>query len=269
MNLLLVGTEDKTDSILEHLPDTFLLLDDGPMIDAFLSAHPFPKHWDEISASPKITLFDFKRHSFNPLKDITYKKARDFVAVLDAVFPEGANTLTKKSGNFAILQALLSGPKRLERLLPVPDKHSEPGHIDAYQKIQTLLLSPVLEHVLCRPTNFSFDGILLARLDRSVLGDFDAFVLANLLISNYQGQIAIPDFGFYGRLHHTNVIRQERLIAGVHFLDEVPELRNELLLIENKEAQHCTADDAEVLAGYAGLLPNTNVFTDFVQRSIE
>jgi hypothetical protein len=48
---------------------------------------------------------------------------------------------------------------------------------------------------------------VLARLDPAVLGDFDAFVLASLLISQFKEQVIVPDFGFYGREHHIALIR--------------------------------------------------------------
>lgn len=255
MNLLVVG-RNKTKTILEHLPDSFLLIDDGPSIDAF----PIPKR-------RKVTTLDFTKDSFNPLKDIDYKKAREFISVLDAVFPEGESTLTKKTSNFVLLNALLSNPKRLDKLIPRAGK--EPGQIDAFQKIQTLLMSPLLERVLCRPNNFPFDGILLARLNRAELGDFDCFVLANLLIANYKGQIVVPEFGFYACRHHTALIRQDRLIAGVNFLAEAPKLRNELLLIDKKIGKHCIVEDAETLASYAGYGPTITGHADFIKSSIE
>lgn len=252
MNVLVVGT-NKTNTILEHLPNSFLLIDDGEIIDAI----SFPKR-------RKVTRFDVTKHSFNPLKKIDHIRAREFVQILDAIFPEGENTLTKRNSNFVLLNALTSA-KRLDKLL-YPSR--DPAQTDAYQKIQTLLMSPVLTRVLCRPTNFPMKGIVLARLNRAELGDFDCFVLANFLISQYKGQIVIPDFGFYSCPFHVSLIRQNRLIAGVNFLDET-ELRNPLLLIDEKIGQHCTDEDAKTLAGYSGLLPNTNAYTDFIQRRIE
>src|ERR1700709_184530 len=74
-----------------------------------------------------------------------YRRARDFIAVLDAVFPDGQNTLTKKNANFHILSALLDEPTYLHKLLK-PDK-KDPAKQDAYQKIETLLMSPVLRAV--------------------------------------------------------------------------------------------------------------------------
>lgn len=262
MNALIVGTK-KTDSILEHLPDSFLLIDDGPIIDAYLDEHPLPKDWKEISESPSITLFDVEKDSFNPLTNINYRRAKEFISVLDAIFPEGENTLTKKTSNFQLLTALLSNPKRLDKLIR-PNKENA----DAYQKIQTLLLSPVLERVLCRATSFPLKGIILARLNRAELGDFDCFVIANLLISQYKGQVVIPDFGFYACPFHTSLIRQDRLIAGVNFIDEAPKLRNNLLLIEEKIGKHCTVEDAETLADFAGIRKSSVDYRDFIQTSM-
>lgn len=253
MNFLLVGT-NKT-QILEHLPDTFLLIDDGPLIDAIKTP---PRR--------KVTRFDVTKHTFNPLKDIDYRRARDFIYVLDAIFPEGQNTLTRKNSNFVLLKALRANPKSLPTL--VPPKWNDPAHTDALQKIETLLLSPVLSTVLTGPQNFPLRGIVLARLNRAELGDFDCFVLANLLVSNYKGHVVVPDFGFYGAKHHLSLMRQNRLVAGVNFLAESP-LRNSLLLIEQKTASHCLPEDAETLAQYEGLTHGTNAYNDFIERSIE
>lgn len=252
MNTLIVGTDKE--EILQHLPNSFLLIDDGPLIDLL----SLPKR-------RKVTRFDVTKHSFNPLKDIDYLRARTFINVLDAVFPEGANTLTKKISNFQILSALLSQPKSLETLIP-----NRKEYADAYQKIQTLLLSPVLNRVLTKATNFPLTGILLTRLNRAELGDFDCFVLANLLIANYKGHIVVPDFDFYACPFHTSLIRQNRLTAGVTVLRRVPEsVRDNLLLIDQKIVSHSNHEDAQTLASYAGLLPNTVAYNDFVQRSIE
>lgn len=249
MNHLLIGTQQT----LPPIPEPFLLIDDE--IDL------------ELSTRRKVVRFDYTKHSFNPISKINYQRAREIISVFDSIFPEGENTLTRKSSNFVLLNALLSSATKLSRLIRPNPK--DPGQTDAYEKIQTLLLSPVLHSVLNRPTNFAFDGIILARLNRAELGDFDCFVLGNLLISQYRGQVVIPDFGFYGRAHHMSLIRQERLIAGVNSLDELPkELRQRALLME-KTAQHCTPADAEVLAGYEGLIPHTNGYNEFVQRCIE
>jgi hypothetical protein len=64
--------------------------------------------------------------------------------------------------------------------------------------------------------------------------------------------IVVPDFGFYGREGHVSVIRENRLVAGVNSLGELPpKLRQSVLLIKDKEAAGATVEDAETLAKYA------------------
>lgn len=253
MNKLIVG-RDK--SGLVTAPGHFLLIDDGSIIDRL-----------DLPTRRKVIEFDVTKHSFNPVRGIDYARARDFVSILDAVFPEGDSTLTKKGSNFVLLKALLERPKSLDKMLGPNPKDG--AHTDAYQKLETLLLSPVLRSVLCKATNFPFTGTILARLDRAALGDFDCFVMANLLIGQYKGQVIVPDFGFYAAPHHASLIRQERLMAGVNFLDEVSvAMRQRLLMIEDKAGRSCTVDDAKVLAGYTGLTPATNAYVDFIQDCI-
>ena len=251
MNALIVGS-DKT-PILQNLPQKFLFIDDGSLI-----------HELHLPERRSITILDFDKHSFNPLNGMDYRKAREFINVLDAAFPEGENTLTARNSRFFLLNALLSKPRHLEKLIE-PEKDT----MDAYQKIQTLLLSPILKNVLTRPTNFSFKGTIIARLDRAELGDFDCFVLANLLISQYPGPVVIPDFGFYACPLHVKLIRQNRLIAGVNSFDELPKFRNHLLLFNRKIGSGTTPKDAETLALYAGLMPGTNEYHDFIHASIK
>jgi hypothetical protein len=57
---------------------------------------------------------------------------------------------------------------------------------------------------------------------------------------------------------HIGLIRQNRLIAGVNFMDELtPNLRNGVLLIKDKEGSGTTYDDAVELAKYERLTPHT------------
>lgn len=244
MNALLIGSNKQP--LLQFIPrDNFLYIDDAP------------------SDFPRAKQFDVSVHSFNPLKDIDYKKAREFLHVLEAIFPEGKDTLTNRNSRFQLLTALLSNPKGLDRLIK-----DTKGTADAYQKIQTLLLSPVLERVLNGVPNFSVKGTIVARLDRAELGDFDCYVLGNLLISQFQRAIVVPDFGFYAHKGHAALIRQNRLIAGVSSFDEVPHLKNQLLQIPHKIGSGATPDDAKLLALYAGILPGTNAYNDFIAGAI-
>lgn len=74
---------------------------------------------------------------------------------------------------------------------------------------------------------------------------------------------------FYGRDAHISLIRENRLIAGVNFIGELPaKMRQSVLLIKDKVGKGATADDARTLAMYAGLVEGTVGFTDFVQGAV-
>jgi hypothetical protein len=139
--------------------------------------------------------------------------------------------------------------------------------------IDDLLFSPLLTRVLCGPKQFRFSGSVVARINRSELGDDDALILGNLLIGQAGGQVIVPDFGFYGHPLHASLIRQNRLTAGVGYLAELgrPDapLRQAFLTIKDRHGSGCLFDDAQTLAGYAGLLPGTTAYSDFVQRTME
>lgn len=226
---------------------------------------------DEVPEIPKARIFDPRFDSFNPLHGIDYRGSLDLVANFDAIFSRGDTTLTKDTGLDFIAEELERKPKSLEKLIPVPEKKSSTGHVWAYSKTQSLLRSPVLSSVLCNPTNFSFNpkSVILARINRAELGDFDALVLGLFLISRFKGQVVVPDFGFYGRDSHVSLIREGRLVAGVNFLDELPaKLRRAALLIDDRRASGTTFEDAETLAKYARLKPGTNEFNDFVDAAV-
>lgn len=246
MNLLVVG---KDKSPLLHLPGSYLYIDDE-------ITHTIPKR-------RKVTFFDVTKHHLNPLKDIDLKRARAISEIIYANSPQGENTLTVRNGKRALTRLLLSAD-RLDKL----PRSKDDDVTEANNTIDDLLLSDVLKRVLCRATNIPLKGIILARLNRAELGDDVCFILGNLLISNYQGQVVIPDFGFYGCPFHKQLIRQNRLMAGVNYLSE-SELEKDLLLIEEKVASRCLAKDAEILAQYRGLLPHTVEYNDFVTDSIE
>lgn len=89
----------------------------------------------------------------------------------------------------------------------------------------------------------------------------------------HKGQLIVPDLGFYGRDAHVSLIRENRLIAGVRFLDELPEkLRRRLLTIEDKVIRGALYDDAVVLAKAAGLRPDPlredNAFNKFLDAAM-
>jgi len=177
---------------------------------------------DDEANHPKAKVFDPLKHSFNPLKDITYKKAREIANVLYTISPEGENTLiTVRNGKRAMLKMLMR-TKRLDELVLVEDS----GIDEVWAMIDDLLESPVLKRVLCSDGNeFQFGGSnkkVVARINRAELGEFDALVLGLFLMAHYKGQLVVPDLGFYGREAHVALVREGRLIAGVNHLAELP-----------------------------------------------
>lgn len=237
MNSLLIGIADKTEQLLNKVEPPFLLIDDGPIAAAFR------EHF------PKARPFDPTRNSFNPLHRIDYKRARDFASAVYTASPEGENTLTVRNGKRSLVKLLLSGIPRLDKL-PKPVK-DDPGLIEALATIGDLLISPVLKQVLCGPPSLPLTGSVVAKIDRALLGDFDAFILATLLIGQFKGQVIVPDGGFYLRDFHMSLIRQNRLICGLDFLSELPlKLQQNVLKMENKTIFRTTPEDAARLVIY-------------------
>jgi hypothetical protein len=112
----------------------------------------------------------------------------------------------------------------------------------------------------------------LHELSRREIGDDDARIIANILISQIKGQVVIEDFGFYARRHHAALIREERLIAGVYTLSEFDNELRERSMLMPKEGKRCTFEDAEELAKYAGhrpdLSPQDSDFNRFVAAAM-
>lgn len=230
---------------------------------------------DEVPDMPRARVFDPTTHSFNPLKGLDYRKQCAVVDIFDTLFPRGENTLTKDTGLDFIAEALADEPQSFDTLIAPPTKSASTGHIWAYGKTQRLMRSPVLKQMLCTPTNFSFNprSTILARVNRAELGDLDALAIGQFLIGQFQGQIVIPDGGFYLKDTHVSLIRENRLIAGVRFLDELPQkLRRAVLLIDDKQVAGALHDDAVLLAKHAGLHPDPtredNGFNKFVEEAL-
>ena len=223
---------------------------------------------DEIPKLKLAKVFDPTKHCFNPLKNIDYRKSCDLVSVLMTLFPGGETTLTKEGVPDVLLDALLDNPRKLSDLFK--NQSADPSHISAQRMVRRLMRSPVLKRVLCSRQNFSFDtDIILARINRAELGEFNALALGLFLIAQFEGQVVIPDFGFYGREMHVSLIRENRLIAGINTLGELtPRLRQTVLLIEKKNGSRVTFEDAETLAQYRGMVHGTNEWNEYVQQAV-
>jgi hypothetical protein len=124
--------------------------------------------------------------------------------------------------------------------------------------VDDILLSTLLGVALRRsiPRRFYSGATVLVRLNRKEIGDDDAKIIANILISQFKGQTVIEDFGFYAREHLSALIRQERLIAGVYTLLELPEKLRDGAMLMPKAGKGCTFEDAAELAKYEGLRPD-------------
>ncbi len=218
---------------------------------------------DEVPDIAQTAIFDPRKHSLDIFKDMTARRARELSELLYAAVPEGANTLTVRNGKRA-LAPLLRDARRFDTI------KTESEEVRAM--LDDLLFIPELRNALCGTRNvfaLKKHTVILARLDRAELGDFACLVLGFLLIQLYKGQIVIPDLGFYGRDAHIQLVREQRLIAGVNALSELPlQLRNAVVLMKDKYAAGALSDDAETLAKYAGLIPHTNEYNDFIQHSI-
>jgi hypothetical protein len=252
MNRLYIGAKRK--ALLNDFPEEpCLVVDNGPVIDQL---------------SKRARRFDPLKHSLNPLRDISYRTACDIVSVIECVYPGGENTLTRQNTSMQLLAALMDSPKKLDGLIS-DTKETK----DAFNKVQRLLLSPVLKPVLTRPPslNFSMKGTILARLDRATLGNFDSLFIGNLLASRYPGTVVITDFGFYAASFHENLIEQGRLVACVNSLAEIPEkMRNRLLTSSELIPSRCTYQDAVALAEYlCPHLPHTNQWNAFIEECTE
>lgn len=242
MNYFLIGNADKTERLLQ-LPDRrFLLFANDEIADAFLAVYP------------RAVVFDPTIHSFNPLKGLTYQRARQFAATMYTASPEGQNTLTVRNGKRALAKFLLEEkPQRLDK---IHIKSKDPALIEVQATIDDLLLSPDLRRIFCTRPNFEFPSgekwtaPIITRIDQAALGD-DAFVLVNLMMSQFKGQLIVPDGGSYLRDIHINLVRENRLTVGLNSLSEVsPTLQQALLTIKDKTAYRTTLEDANRLVTY-------------------
>jgi len=260
MSVLAIG-RDKT-PLSHHISDPALIIDDGIFIDTL-----------DLSGHAHVTVFDPAEHSFNPISDMYDTKADAFLEVLDAAFPQGQTTLTSRYSNHLIFKALLANKPRLEALIQPPKDNKDIYQKDAYEKIERLLLYRVLERVLNRGTRLSFTGTIVMRLDPSLLGDRVCFVLANMAINQYPGQVVITDFGRYAIPAHRQLITQGRLLAGVNFFDELTdEMKNALLAGTTKETRIpslCNPDDAAELAVHAGHPRGSEGHTTYIDLAIK
>lgn len=218
--------------------------------------------------SYRVTYFDPREHTFDILRGKTKLRCRNLSEIFYSrpSSQGGADTLTVRNGK-RTLTRLLWEAKQLDKL----SKTNAPANIEANDLIDDVLFSDFLPHVLLNKDNFKSSGTILARLDPAELGEDDAFLIGNLLIERFKGQIVIPDYALYQCPFHLPLIRQGRLTAGLHFLDELsPKIRQNLLLSGPRYAKRCSSADAEVIAAYD--CPNakgTRGYREFIEGCVE
>jgi hypothetical protein len=185
--------------------------------------------------------------------------------VIYTAYPQGENTLTVRNGKRGLLKAFMS----FSRLDSIKGDEEVSGLMD------DILMSPVLSKVFCGGKQFSFNPgtVVVARIDRRELGEFDALMLGLFLMATYQGQIVVPDLGFYGRDAHAELVREDRLIGGVDTLDDLPsKLRRAMLSIKDKKMRGAIFEDAELLAKFEGLRPDfareDNEYNRFITKAM-
>ena len=230
---------------------------------------------DQVPRRPLAQVFDPANHSLDLLRRVTPRQARDLAKALYAVEPEtGKSTLTIRYARRA-LGPLLFAADRFD-LIKVPPNIPKSAKEELETLISDLLFDPTIKSALTGENPiFALKPhtTILARLNRAEIGDDASLILACILIALYQGQVVIPDFGFYGRDAHVNLIRENRLIAGVNYLAELPpQLRRAALLIEDKRANCALHEDAVTLAQFAGLRPDPlrqdNDYDKYIQAAM-
>ena len=212
---------------------------------------------DEAPAGFKV--FDPTKHCINPFNQ-TYRRARDLASIFYGM--EGKDTLTVRNGKRALTRAFMEA-KNLDIKFGTSDADKE-----AEALLDDLKLSPVLSKIF-NTTNTVLKGRICARVNRAELGDFDTKIIGSVLALLYPGTVVIEDFGFYARDFHKTLLRENRLRIGVNSLEELDsEMKQMVLLIEEKEGRKCTFEDAKILANYSGLISGTNAHGAFVERAM-
>jgi hypothetical protein len=223
---------------------------------------------DDLPDHPLLKVFDPTKHSLAPLKNLDETRAHELAQVLYTVYPQGENTLTVRNGRIDLAPALFTTTSF--------DKIK--GSDEVERIIGDMLFLPTVRNVLCgkEPFRFHLKRPIAARLNRSEIGDHAALIIGLTLLNMYKGQVVVPDFGFYGRDAHMRLIRENRLIAGLYYLDELkrraPELRQGILLIKNRVAHGALYHDAETLAYFEGHRPDPlkqdNPFNDYIKEAM-
>ena len=201
---------------------------------------------------------------FNPLPHLDDIGARIFAEAIYTTTPGGESTLTMRNGLMDIAECIVNDkPRHFDEIT---------GTEEVDRIVANAMLSPVLREIFCgvgKQFDFRPKGVVVAHLDRAVLGDFVARVVGRSIMATYKGQLVVNNLEFFGINGHTNLISQNRLIAGVSSLDRLPdELRAEVLSIHDLYGQGATYKDACTLADEARVKRNTDGYDTFVLNAM-
>lgn len=308
-NRLLIGLDDKTDlqlNLLQHdFVDGLTLIDSNGGDLARKAANRIPRQLVKYAVYFEPT--PFRSVGINILDGVHPTQRQQltdlFCNLIDALFPEGANTLTRINSTHLLANCmrllldqkhetllgilrLLSDKAYLKRCIarqsdPVVKrnwqqildnpKQYESAIAFVQAKIGMLLMSPLIRNVVAQRTTLKpTDTILIANLDRAKLGDTTARLIGSLLIARSTGRLYVNDFAFFARKSDAlaTLLAQDRTTLGLNYLDELsPALRQQVLGINEKYVLRSTRRDADDLLSYLGLM-NPSVLTDLAPNEV-
>jgi hypothetical protein len=209
-------------------------------------------------------LFDYSEHGLSPLP-LKYPMNREFAA---ALWPD-KDLMTYRNGQMALADHVVKADRLDHIKYTTSDDDKEVRRV-----VKNVLLSPLLKKMLRKPIPrwLNSGSTVLARLNRKEIGDFDAQIIANILMLVFKGPVAIEDFGGYARDHHARLIREGRLIARVRKLSQLPEKIEDVRHLMENVPIGCSYDDAVKLASEARLKPDpdrkNNDYNEFIKTAM-
>ncbi len=291
-NRAIFGAGNKLDLLLHFIqhdfPSGVTIIDpDGSLARAVLDIIP-------RADTERAFYFDPANYpaSFNVFENAKDKSklVQDLCAFFDALFPAGAETLTRLNSNFClanVLTVIADDPRStfMSVLEFLSDKQFREGCLrncsnkialrnwDAIEgwdigqrknafaqietKLGTLLLSPVLHDTLqLKCTHFfEHNEILIADLSRAKIGDRASKLLGTLLISRAKTPVYINDFHFFASDYLASLFSQGGYTVAVQFLSALPQnVAQELLGFDEKFIFRTTPEDADRLKYSVGIM---------------
>jgi hypothetical protein len=292
MNRLIVGSPDKTDFLLQFLAEDFqngVTVIDPTGAFALAAANTVPLKLTEqvIYLDPTDMGYPV---GFNVLEhvlpDHRQPLTEQICAYFEAMWPNGwgaqsnyllANCLrilldTPGSTLLGVLKLLSDKSYRIACLSHCTDpvvlknwslieawdaKQFQAAIAPLQNKIGTLLMSPMIRHIVGQPHSTMGARIIIANLDRARIGDLTAKLLGGLLIARSTGQVYINDVGFFALDYLASLLPQNRFTLSLRSLSQLKRtalLADEILGIDEKIVLRVNRSDAEELAFYVGLM---------------